>query len=412
VTRNVAVTGIGWVTPLGCGAEPVWKALLAGRNGIGPITRFDAAPYATRFAGEARDFRPVDWMDVRTARHLDRFVQFAVAAGAMALKDSGLEADKLDPYRAGVLVGSGSGGIETIEEGQTRLINRGPDRVPPLSIPKMMINAASAALAEAHGLKGPSFAVTAACSTGAVAVAQAASCILTGQAEVMLAGGSEASITPLSMAAFSACGALSKRNDDPVHASRPFDLRRDGFVMSEGGAVLVLEEMARARARGARIYAELSGWGLTSDSHHITAPEPTGEPAARAISGALAMSGEPVDAVGYINAHGTGTPLNDPAETRAIRLALGAAADRVPVSSTKSMLGHMLGAAGAAEAAIAALAVHTGRIPPTMNIEEQDPACDLDCVPGSAREAKGLRLALSNSFAFGGHNACLAMRRA
>jgi len=408
--RRIAITGIGWVTPLGFSVEAVWAALLAGESGIGPISAFDASGFSTRIAGEARDFDPSQWMDSRQARRLDRFVQFALASAAMAIEDARLSGAKLDPYRVGTVIGSGAGGMATIEEGQARLASRGPERIPPLSIPKMMINAAASAVTAAHGFRGPSFGVTAACSTGALAVAQGAGLILTGQADTVLAGGSEASITPLSLGAFGTCGALSKRNDDPSAASRPFDRDRDGFVMSEGGAVLVLEELDAARARGARIYAELAGWGLTSDAYSVVAPEPSSEPAAAAMRGALRMAGEDPDRVGYINAHGTGTPLNDPAETKAIHLALGETAGRVAVSSTKSMLGHMLGAAGAVEAAIAALAVKTGYLPLTINLENPDLGCDLDAIADGARKAPELRLALSNSFAFGGHNVCLALR--
>ena len=408
--RRIAITGIGWVTPLGFSVEAVWAALLAGESGIGPISAFDASGFSTRIAGEARDFDPSQWMDSRQARRLDRFVQFALASAAMAIEDARLSGAKLDPYRVGTVIGSGAGGMATIEEGQARLASRGPERIPPLSIPKMMINAAASAVTAAHGFRGPSFGVTAACSTGALAVAQGAGLILTGQADTVLAGGSEASITPLSLGAFGTCGALSKRNDDPSAASRPFDRDRDGFVMSEGGAVLVLEELDAARARGARINAELAGWGLTSDAYSVVAPEPSSEPAAAAMRGALRMAGEDPDRVGYINAHGTGTPLNDPAETKAIHLALGETAGRVAVSSTKSMLGHMLGAAGAVEAAIAALAVKTGYLPLTINLENPDLGCDLDAIADGARKAPELRLALSNSFAFGGHNVCLALR--
>ncbi len=409
--RRVAITGIGWVTPLGTRVEPVWEALLAGTSGLGAIQAFDTEGFATRIAGEARDFDPTAWMDIKQAKRTDRFVQFAVAAGEMALQDAALDPGDADAYRTGVVVGSGSGGMRTIEIGEERLLNMGPRKVPPLSIPKMMINAASAAIASRYDFHGPSFAMTAACSTGSLAVAEGASLIKSGMCDVVLAGGAEASITPLSLGAFCSCGALSRRNDDPQGASRPFDLTRDGFVMAEGAGVLILEDMESARARGARIYAELSGWGLTNDAHHITVPHPSGEPAARAITDAISMAGASASDVDYINAHGTGTPLNDPAETHAIRLALDGAANSVAVSSTKSMLGHMLGATGAVEAGITALALSTGKIPPTTNVDEQDPACDLDVVPHTMRELPDLSLALSNSFAFGGHNVCLAMRK-
>lgn len=407
----VVVTGIGWITPLGSSVQGVWDALLAGKSGIAPISSFDADGFPTRIAGEVKNFNPEQWMDHRQARRLDRFSQFALAAAHLAVKDAALDVLRLDPYRIGVLVGSGAGGMATIETGQTQLLNRGPSRVPPLSIPMMMINAGSSIVAQAFGLHGPSFGLVSACSTGAAAIAQAASMILLKQADVMIAGGSEASITPLSLAAFSNCGALSRANDPVQRASRPFDLRRDGFVMSEGAGVLILESGEHARVRSARIYADLAGQGLTSDAHHVTAPDPTAQPAARAITAAIEMAGATPADVDYINAHGTGTPLNDPAEVHAIRLALGPSADRVAVSSSKSMLGHMLGAAGAVEAAITALAVQTGDVPPTINVEEQDPACNIDVVPGTARHLDNMKLALSNSFAFGGHNVCLAFRR-
>lgn len=409
-SRKIAVTGIGWVTPLGAEVPGVWNALLEGRSGIGPITRFDCARHSTTIAGEIRDFDPTRYMDRAVAKRLDRFAQFAMAASSMALEDSGLELGKLDLYRVATVIGSGAGGRETLDESYERLFSRGPDRIPPMTIPMMMVNAAAGAVSARWGLRGPSYGVASACSTGALALTEAAGLIMTGQVDAALAGGAEASITAASVGAFSACGALSKRNGEPARASRPFDRDRDGFVMSEGGAVLVLEEMERARARGARIYSEFAGWGLTSDAHHVVMPEPGGEPAARSIMNALRMAGAEADEVGYINAHGTGTPLNDPAEVKAIRQALGPSADKVPVSSTKSMMGHMLGAAGAAEAAIAALSLHSKRIPPTINVENQAPECDLDVVPGAARESKTLRLALSNSFAFGGHNAVLALR--
>lgn len=409
--RRIAITGIGWITPLGSDVPGVWNALLQGRSGIGPITRFDCAGHSTTIAGEVRDFDPTNYMDRPVAKRLDRFAQFAMAASALALEDSGLDPATLDPYRVATVIGSGAGGRETLDESYERLFAHGPDRMPALTIPMMMVNAAAGAVSTRYGLHGPSFGVASACSTGALALVEAAGLILTGQVDVALAGGAEASVTAASVSAFSACRALSRRNAEPQRACRPFDRDRDGFVMSEGGAVLVIESMEAARTRGARIYAELAGWGLTSDAHHVVVPEPGGEPAARSMTNALHMAGaEPTD-VGYVNAHGTGTPLNDVAETKAIKRALGESAARTPVSSAKSMLGHMLGAAGAAEAAITALAVDSGQIPPTLNVENQDPACDLDVVPGAARSVPELRLALSNSFAFGGHNICLAFRK-
>lgn len=410
--RRIAVTGIGWVTPLGHAVQEVWKSLLAGTSGIGPIAQFDASRHATRIAAEVRNFNPDELVDKREARRLDRFAQFAVVAGLKAVQDAALDVSACDPYRIGVIVGSGAGGIASIERGERRLEEFGPGKVPPLSIPMMMSNAAASVISRIMGLHGPSFGPVAACATGAVSVAQAANMILMDQADIMLAGGSEASITPLSLAAFSTCGALSNGwNDEPKRASRPFDVRRDGFVMGEGSGVLVLEDMDRAQARGARIYAELAGFGLTSDAHHITAPDPTSEPAARAMTTAVKSAGATPADVKYINAHGTSTQMNDAGESRAIRLAFGQAADGIAVSSSKSMLGHLLGAAGAVEAAITALSVFHGEIHPTINVDEQDPACDIDVVPAASRKMPDLRLALSNSFAFGGHNVSLAFRR-
>lgn len=409
--RRVVVTGIGWVTPLGRGVEHVWSSLLAGKSGIGTITRFDAAAFPVRIAGEVKDFNAEDWLERTEARRTDRFVQYAVAAAAMAAEDAKLSVPVADPYRAGAIVGSGAGGMETIEHGQNLLIEKGPHRVPPMSIPRMMINAAAHHVARRFGFRGPTLGVVQACATGAAAAAQAAEQIAYGRCDLALAGGTEASVTPLSVAAFSACGALSRRNEDPQSVCRPFDTGRDGFVMSEGCCVLVLESEEHARARGARIYAELAGWGLTADVFHVTAPDPEATAAAKAIEFALESAGETPEAVGYINAHGTSTAMNDPTETKAIHRALGAHAQKPFVSSTKSMLGHMMGAAGAVEAAIAALAVHTGRVPPTINLQNPDPECALNHVANASVEAPDLRLALSNSFAFGGHNVVLALRR-
>ncbi len=408
--RRVLITGIGWVTPLGCSVEAVWEALLAGRSGIGPITRFDAQPLTTRFAGEVRDFEPSNWIDRKTLKRLDRFVQYALAASVMAAEDAAISLPGEDRDRVGAVVGSGAGGIETIEENHIAFLQHGAQRVHPISIPRMMINAAASQVAQRFGLRGPSLGVSLACATGAYAVCEAAEQIRNDAADVMIAGGSEASVTPLTIAGFDASRALSRRNTDPWAASRPFDLDRDGFVLSEGACVFVLEAEDHAARRDAPVYAEVAGSGTTCDAFHITAPDPSGESAARAIRRALETSGEAAGSVGYINAHGSATPLNDVAETRAIRRALGGVAESVPVSSTKSMLGHMLGAAGAVEAAITALALRHRVLPPTINVDHQDPDCDLDVLPWRARPAPGLRLALSNSFAFGGQNVVLALR--
>lgn len=410
MNKKVLVTGIGWLTPLGHDVEEVWGRLLAGESGVGPITGFDAAAFPTRIAGEVKDFEPTEWIEKREAKRLDRFVQFALAASQLAVDDAGLSFPAQDPFRVGALLGSGAGGLKTVEDGQSVLLEKGPSRVSPLSIPRMMINAASSHVARRFGLRGPTFGVALACATGSLALAQAAEQIRLGRADVMLAGGSEASITPLGVAAFSACGSLSKRNEEPQRACRPFDTQRDGFVMAEGAGVLVLESEEHAKQRGASVYADLAGWGLTSDVFHITAPDPEGISAGKAIEFALESAGEKPEAVGYINAHGTSTPLNDPIESNAIYRALGACARRIPVSSTKSMLGHQLGAAGAVEAAMTALTIHHGRLPPTINVDDQDPACEVNVLT-EARSAPALRLALSNSLAFGGHNAVLAMRK-
>lgn len=411
MNAKVVVTGIGWLTPLGWGVRDVWDRLLAGHSGIGPISRFDASAFPVRIAGELKDYNPERWLDSRESKRLDRFTQYALAAAQMAVDDAGLAFGAMDPYRAGVIAGSGAGGMESIEAGQTALFQKGPLRIPPLSIPKMMINAASSNIARRFGLRGSTCGVALACATGAAAIAQAAEQIALGRADVMLAGGSEASITPLSVAAFSACGALSKSENEPARVCRPFDLGRDGFVMSEGAGILVLESAAHASARGARVYAELAGTGMSTDLHHITAPDPDGAAAAKAIEFALRDAGESAQAVGYVNAHGTGTPLNDPMEAKALRRALGedtAAA----VSSTKSMTGHLLGAAGAVEAAITALAVMEGVAPPTINVENPDPECAMNIVRDRPLPLPGLRVALSNAFAFGGHNVVLAFRKA
>jgi 3-oxoacyl-[acyl-carrier-protein] synthase II len=406
---RVVVTGIGPVTPVGTGVDAFWSGLTEGRSGIGPIQRFDTSDLPVRLAGEVPDFVATDWMETKEARHTDRFVHMAVAASHLAHEDAGKP--DLDSERTGVVIATGVGGLESLLASYDIMQKRGAGRVSPFMVPSLMANAAAGQVAMRFGLTGPNFCVVTACAAGAHAVGEAYRMIRDGMADVVLAGGSEAAIMPLTVAAFAQMQALT-RNPDPETASRPFDADRDGFVLAEGACVLVLERADFAEARRARVYAELAGYGASADAFHITQPEPSGSGAALAIRRALEDAGEPPEAVGYINAHGTSTSLNDAAETAAIKAALGEEiAHRVPVSSTKSMTGHMTGAAGAAEAAAAALVVAEGVIPPTIHYRTPDPACDLDYVPNEAREAD-VRLALSNSFGFGGQNAVLALRRA
>ncbi|MGH2724919.1 MAG: beta-ketoacyl-ACP synthase II [Actinomycetota bacterium] len=406
--RRVVVTGIGPVTPVGIGREPFWDALLAGRSGIGEITLFDPSELPVRIAGEVRDLDPTDYLDRKQVRRTDRVVHLAMAAARLAWDEAG--SPEVDPARVAVIVSTGIGGLSTMVQQQTVLLERGPDRVSAFMVPGMMPNAAAGQVAMELGFTGPNTCITTACAAGAHAVGEGYRYVRDGLADVCLAGGSEAVITPLGIAGFAQMGALSK-NPDAAGASRPFDANRDGFVLSEGACLLVLEDAERAAARGATVYAEVAGYGASADAFHITQPEPQGGGAVAAMEAALGDAGEPAEAVGHINAHGTSTPLNDAAETRAIHKVLGDHASRVAVSSTKSMTGHTLGAAGAVEAAAAALAVHTGAVPPTINYETPDPDCDLDYVPNRAREMP-VRVALSNSFGFGGQNAVLALRRA
>jgi 3-oxoacyl-[acyl-carrier-protein] synthase II len=408
--RRVVVTGAGAVTPIGLTVAEMWAGLMEGRSGIGPITRFDTTGFTTRIAGELKGFRPEDWMEAKEVRRNDLFVQYAMAAATQAVADAGLEAAKVDATRFGVLVGSGIGGITTWESQHKILLERGPDRVSPFFVPMMIVNMAAGQLSIRFGARGPNFAPVSACTTGAHAVGESFRMIQDDEADVMLAGGSEAAITPLSMAGFCTMKALSTRNDDPARASRPFDAERDGFVMGEGAGLVVLEEMGHALRRGARIYGELAGYGLTADAHHITAPSPDGEGAARAMELAIVDAGVARESVGYINAHGTSTPLNDKFETMAVKSVFGEHARRLALGSTKSMTGHLLGAAGGLEFIITVLSVQKGILPPTMNYEHPDPECDLDCIPNKAREQQ-VEVALSNSLGFGGHNAALAVRR-
>jgi 3-oxoacyl-[acyl-carrier-protein] synthase II len=405
--RTVVVTGIGTVTPVGIGREAFWDGLTAGHSGIGEITLFDASEFPVRIGGEVKDFDPTEWMDRKAARRTDRVVHLAVAAARLAWEDAGSR--QTDPQRTAVVVSTGVGGLRYMEDQVRVLAERGPDRVSAFTVPAMMPNAATGQIAMELGFTGPNACITTACAAGAHGIGEAYRYIKHGMADLAVAGGTEAGITPLSLAAFAQMQALS-RNPDPAKASRPFDADRDGFVMAEAAGILILEEEERARARGATIYAELAGYGTSADAFHITQPEPQGAGAVIAMQMALTDAAEEAEAVDYINAHGTSTPLNDAAETRAIKKALGDHAYRVAVSSTKSMTGHMVGAAGSAEAAVAALTVHHGVVPPTTNYETPDPECDLDYVPNEARKAD-VRLAMSNAFGFGGQNAVLVLRR-
>ncbi len=405
--RRVVVTGFGPVTPVATGIDELWSALLAGRSGIDSIRSFDAADMPVKIAGEVKDFRPEDWMTPKEVKRTDRCVHLAIAASKLAWKDAG--EPSVDPARTCVMFSTGIGGLSSLLQQHLVLLQKGPDRVSPFMVPMLMPNAAAGNVAMAFGFTGPNMCITTACAAGSHAVGEAFRLIKYGFADVALAGGTEAAVLPLTVAGFAQMQALT-RNPDPAKASRPFDKDRNGFVLSEGAGALVLEDAERAQGRGARIYAEVAGYGTSADAHHITAPEPEGLGAIQAIQAALEEAGEPPDAVGYINAHGTSTQLNDAAETRAIKKALADHAYRTAVSSTKSMTGHMLGAAGAIEAGIAALAIARGEIPPTINYETPDEVCDLDYVPNESRNAD-VRLALSNAFGFGGHNAVVALRR-
>jgi 3-oxoacyl-[acyl-carrier-protein] synthase II len=404
---RVVVTGIGPVTPAGVGVDQFWEGLTAGRSGIAAIQRFDASELPVKIAGEVLDFEPTAWMTPKEVKRSDRASHFAVAAAKLAWKDAG-EPD-VDAARTAVMISTGIGGLGSLLAQHKVFLERGADRVSPFMVPMLMPNAPAGNVAMAFGFTGPNACITTACAAGSHAVGEGYMLIKHGMADVCLAGGTEASVLGLTIAGFAQMQALT-RNPDPDRASRPFDRDRDGFVLSEGAGVLVLEEAERAVARGARIYAEVAGFGASADAYHITAPEPEGMGAIQATQVCLADAGEPPDAVDYINAHGTSTQLNDAAETRAIKKVLGDHAYRAQVSSTKSMTGHMLGAAGAVEAGVAALAVSTGTIPPTINYEHPDDVCDLDYVPNEARRTE-VRLALSNAFGFGGHNAVVALRR-
>lgn len=404
MSRRIVVTGLGAVSPVGVGVDAMWESITAGRSGVGPITAFDASAYPVRFAACVDDWDPTPWIDTKEARRLSRFQQFALASALMAVEDAGLEIDETNADRVGVIVGSGIGGLATMEEQKAVLDAKGPGRVSPFLVPMMIVDLAAGHISIRLGAKGINYAPVSACATGTHSIGEAGEAIRRGDADVVIAGGFDCGVTPLGLAGFSAARSLSTRNDDPQGASRPFDADRDGFVMGEGGAVLVLEELEHARSRGARIYGELAGYGASADAYHLTAPDPSGDGARRAMQQALDSAGVSPSAVDYINAHGTSTGLGDAAETGAIKQVFGA--DAPPVSSTKSMTGHLLGGAGSLEAAICLLAMRHGVLPPTINYTTPDPECDLDYVPNIAREAV-LRSALSNSFGFGGHNATL-----
>ncbi len=408
VDRRVVVTGMGAITPVGSDVAATWDSLTHGRGGIGRITRFDPAPYESKIAGEVKDFDATKYMDRKDARRTDRFTQLAVGAAAQALEDSKLDITK-SPDRTGVAIATGVGGLETLIEQVLVMEKRGPSRLSPFLVPMLMANAGAAQVSMQFGLQGPNVAHVSACASSAHSIGESAEMIRRGQADVMVAGGSEAAVLPLAIGAFSTMHAMSRRNDDPEHASRPFDKERDGFVLSEGSAVVILEERGHALARGARIYGELVGYGATADAYHITAPSPEGEGNARAMKMALDQAGMRPEEIGYINAHGTSTQPNDREETAAIKAVFGEHAYKLLVSSTKSMTGHLLGAAGALEAIACLLALRDGCIPPTINYEHPDPALDLDFVPNTARAAR-VTSALSNSMGFGGHNASLIFR--
>jgi 3-oxoacyl-[acyl-carrier-protein] synthase II len=408
MTRRVVITGMGTVNSLASDLRGFWQALCAGTSGVGLIEQFDTTAFKVRFGGEVKNFKPEAVLEPRTSRRLDRFAQFALVAATAAVKDSGLDLSREDPFRCGVVVGSGIGGLNEFEEQHARYLRDGPGRISPFVIPKMIANAAAGNISIQFGLCGPNSAVATACASAGNAVSDALRAIQWDSADVMVTGGSEAAMTPMGLGGFISAKALSDRNADPAAASRPFDRDRDGFVLSEGAGIVVLEELEHARKRGAPIYAELLGSGSTADAYNITAPHPEGNGAARAMQMALRDARLNPEDMPYVNAHGTSTPLGDEAETRAIKQVFGAHAYRLAISSTKSMLGHLLGASGGVELIATAMTIKTGVIHPTINYQTPDPACDLDYVPNTARETR-VRRAISNSFGFGGHNCCLVV---
>ncbi len=409
--NRVVITGLGAVTPIGIGKDEFWKGLLEGKNGIEKITRFDASEYGAQIAGEVKDFDPADFIDKKESKRMDRYAQFAVAAAKLAIEDSGIDLEKADCDRIGTYIGAGIGGIETMHNQYEKLFAKGPSRISPFFIPMMIANLAAGHVAIQFGLHGPSECVVTACATGTNCIGDAFRVIQRGDADAMLAGGTEACISPAAVAGFAAMKALCMdHNDDPAHASRPFDKNRSGFVMGEGAGIVMLESLEHAKARGAHIYAEVIGYGANSDAYHMTSPAPHGTYQAKCMQLALDDAGMKASEVDYVNAHGTSTHLNDEGESEAIKAVWGEAAKEVSVSSIKSMTGHLLGAAGGVEAIATALTVENDMMPPTMNYETQDEGLDLDYVPNKAR-AKTVRAAMSNSFGFGGHNACLLLKK-
>ncbi|HWB11209.1 MAG TPA: beta-ketoacyl-ACP synthase II [Pirellulales bacterium] len=408
--RRVVVTGLGAVTSLSRQVEDLWQRINRGESGIGPITAFDTTQFKVKFGGEVHDWSTDGYISPRDAKRIDRFTQFALVAAIDAVKDSGLDFSKEDAFRCGVILGSGIGGLNEIETQHSRLIQKGPDKVSAFTIPKLMVNAASGHVSIQYGLRGPSAAVATACASAANAIGDAFKAIQYDDADIMVTGGTEAALTPMGLSGFANMRALSERNDDPQHASRPFDKGRDGFVLSEGAGLLVIEELEHAKARGARIYAELLGYGASADGSHITQPDEHGTGAAKAMLRALADGEVNREDIGYINAHGTSTPLGDQAETAAVKTVFGEQARQISISSTKSQLGHLLGASGGVELVLCVLALRDSLIPPTINYDEPDPACDLDYTPNKPRERR-LQAAMSNSFGFGGHNASLIVGR-
>ena len=406
---RVVITGMGAITPLGNDVETFWSNLCAGTSGVTKITRFDATAYSTRIAAEVKDFDPTRWMERKEAKRNDRFVQLAIGAARQAVEAARLDVPNLDADRIGVIVGSGIGGIETFETQHQILLERGPDRVSPFFIPMMISNMASGQVSIALGAKGPNFTTVSACTSSANAIGEALRILQHDDADVVIAGGTEATVTPMAIAGFCSMKAMSTRNDEPTRASRPFDAERDGFVMGEGAAILVLERAEHAAKRGATVLCELAGYGATGDAYHITSPVPDGDGAVRSMRAALKDAGMRPEDVQYINAHGTSTPYNDRTETVAVKRVMGDLARNVMLASTKSMTGHLLGAAGALEAAVSTLVITRGVVPPTINYEHPDPECDLDCVPNQARTVR-VTGALSNSMGFGGHNGTLAFR--
>ncbi len=404
--RRVVITGMGMVTPVGIGVEESWKSVCEGRSGIGPITKFDASAFPSQIAAEVKDFRAEDFMEKQKIRRFDTFIHFAIASARMAVEDSGLKIDDSNRDRVGCVTGSGIGGLPMIEHFHKILLEKGPKRISPFFIPGIIANMVAGEIAIEFGARGPNTSITTACAASAHAIGESFRLIREGRADVMITGGSEAVITPLAFGGFCAMHALSQRNDEPEKASRPFDLERDGFVMGEGAGILILEELEHAKKRGAKIYAELLGYGLSGDAYHVAAPDPNATGAINCMKMALKDAGIRPEDVDYINAHGTSTKLNDASETKAIKEVFGDHAYKMPISSTKSMTGHLLGGAGAVESIFSILTINTGIIPPTINYENPDPECDLDYVPNKARKAE-VKIVLSNSFGFGGTNACL-----